>query len=109
MPNKYLLLADLCCIVLSFFITTWIRYGGITGDWAKYVYGTAFIFILLLYIAIYYAYDSYGGIFKRGFLEEFITVIKINSLLGAALSFLMFAFQEGETYSRIFFFNFLYA
>ncbi|MBU5333633.1 sugar transferase [Anaerocolumna aminovalerica] len=106
MPNKYLLLADLCCIVLSFFITTWIRYGGITGDWAKYVYGTAFIFILLLYIAIYYAYDTYGGIFKRGFLEEFITVIKINSLLGAALSFLMFAFQEGETYSRIFFLTF---
>ena len=102
-PNKFLLFVDLCSILLSFLLTTWIRYGGITGAWIKNVYGTAFIIILLLYIAVYYAYDTYSKLFKRGFLEEFITVVKINFFMAAILSFIMFAFQEGATYSRLFF------
>ncbi len=105
-PNKYLLAVDLCCILLSFFVTTWILYGGITEYWVRNMYGFAFIFILLLYIAIYYAYDTYSRIFKRGFLEELISVIKINCLLAAILTFIMFVFQEGATYSRLFFLTF---
>lgn len=105
-PNKYLLIVDLCCILLSFFITTWIRYGGITENWVKNMYGIAFIIILLLYIAIYYAYDTYSRIFKRGFLGELISVIKINCLLAAILTFIMFVFQEGAIYSRLFFLTF---
>jgi len=105
-PNKYLLVLDLGCILLSFFITTWIRYGGITRYWGRIMYGIAFIFILLLYIAIYYAYDTYSRIFKRGFLEELTSIIKINCLLAVTLTFIMFVFQEGTTYSRYFFFNF---
>lgn len=106
LPNKHLLLVDLCSIVLSFLLATWIRYGGITSDWVKSVYGVAFLLIILLYIVIYNLYDTYSLLFKRGFLVEMITVTKINCILAATVSFMMFVLQEGATYSRIFFISF---
>ena len=104
LPNKYLLLIDLCSIVLSFLLATWIRYGGITKDWFNInIYGGAFAIVLLLYIVIYYLYDTYSKLFKRGYLEEIIVVIKINSGLAVTLTAVMFIFQEGIYYSRLFF------
>ena len=104
LPNKYLLLVDLCSIVLSFLLATWIRYGGITKDWFNInIYGGAFAIVLLLYIVIYCLYDTYSKLFKRGFLEEIIVVIKINSGLAVTLTAGMFIFQEGTYYSRLFF------
>ena len=104
LPNKYLLLVDLCSIVLSFLLATWIRYGGITKDWFNInIYGGASAIVLLLYIVIYYLYDTYSKLFKRGFLEEMIVVIKINSGLAVTLTAVMFIFQEGTYYSRLFF------
>ncbi|MDF2951680.1 MAG: exopolysaccharide biosynthesis polyprenyl glycosylphosphotransferase [Anaerocolumna sp.] len=106
LPNKYLLIVDLCSILLSFLLATWIRYGGITREWIRNMYGVAFLIILLLYIAIFYLYDSYSRLFKRGFFEELIAVAKINMWLAAVLAVIMFVFQEGATYSRLFFISF---
>ncbi|MDF2537579.1 MAG: exopolysaccharide biosynthesis polyprenyl glycosylphosphotransferase [Herbinix sp.] len=104
LPNQYLLLVDLISILISFFITTWIRYGGITKDWLNLsIYGGAFILVTLLYIVIYYLYDTYSRLFKRGFLDEIITVFKINIILAATLTGVMYFFQGGTYYSRIFF------
>lgn len=107
MPNKYLLLTDLCCITLSFVLSVWIRYGRVTRDWFPInMYGGAFIIVLLLYIVIYCLYDTYSKVFKRGFLEEFIIVVKIHGLFAVTLTAVMFIFQEGAHYSRLFFFYF---
>jgi exopolysaccharide biosynthesis polyprenyl glycosylphosphotransferase len=106
LPNKYLLLVDLCSILLSFLLATWIRYGGITREWIENMYGVAFAIILLVYIAVYYLYDTYSRLFKRGFIEELITVTKINCWQAATLSMFMFILQEGATYSRLFFVSF---
>lgn len=104
LPNKYLLLTDLFSIVVAFLLAVWIRYGEITRDWFHLnIYGGAFIIVGLLYIVIYYLYDTYSSIFKRGFLEEIIIVIKINSLFAVILTAVMFVFQEGARYSRLFF------
>ena len=104
LPNKYLLLVDLCSIILSFLLATWIRYGGITKRWVNInIYGGAFAIVLLLYIVIYYLYDTYSKLFKRGFLDEMLVVIKINTGLAVTLTAVMFIFQEGAYYSRLFF------
>lgn len=103
LPNKYLLLVDLCCIIISYLLSAWIRFGDITKEWINNVYGVAFVIVILLYIAIYYLYDTYCRLFERGFIEEFITVVKINVLLATTLTAIVFVFQEGATYSRLFF------
>lgn len=48
-------------------------------------------------------YDTYSKAFKRGLFEEVIVVIKINSLLAVSLTVAMYIFQEGASYSRLFF------
>ncbi len=104
LPNKYLLLVDVCCIILSFILTTWIRYGEITMNLFRTdVYGIAFAIIQSLYVAIYYLYNTYSRFFKRGFLEEMVAVVKINLLLAVTITAVMFIFQEGASYSRLFF------
>jgi FlaA1/EpsC-like NDP-sugar epimerase len=106
-PNKYLLLVDVFSLILSFILTAWVRYGNITKDWYNInIYGGAFIIVLLLYIVLYYLYDTYSKLFKRGFIEEIIVVTKLNGILAFTLTAIMFVFQGGTYYSRLFFFCF---
>lgn len=103
-PNKNLLLIDLCGIIISFLLSAWIRYGNITTYWFKVsIYGVAIVIVLLLYIAIYYLIDTYSRLFKRGFLEEMTVVVKINCALAVTLTAVIFLFQRGIYYSRLFF------
>jgi exopolysaccharide biosynthesis polyprenyl glycosylphosphotransferase len=109
LPKKYLLMVDLCCIIISFLLSAWIRYGSITNKWLNSNgYGVAFALIILLYIVIYYLYDNYSKLFKRGFLEEMVAVVKINCLLAVILTTVMFVLQEGASYSRLFFLCFFF-
>ncbi len=109
LPNKYLLLVDLCCIVISFLLSAWIRYGGLTNQWLNVnVYGVAFAIVLLLYIVIYYFCDTYSKLFKRGYIEEMAAVLKINCWLAVSLTLIMYLFQEGSVYSRLFFLCFFW-
>lgn len=109
MLNKYLLTVDIVCITLSFLLSAWIRFGYITTKWINYNgYGIAFVLIILLYIVIYYLYDNYSKMLKRGFLEEMIAVIKINGLSAVTLTMVMYISQEGATYSRMFFLCFFF-
>lgn len=102
MPNRYLLLIDICSIIISFLFALWIRYGKIIFS------GAAFTIIILLYIAIYYIYDTYSRLLKRGLLEEFIIVVKIDLLLASTLTAVLYVFQEGSSFSRLFFACFLF-
>lgn len=106
LPKKYLLLVDFICITITFPLATWLCYGEITAMWFHNIYGAAFVIAALLYIAIYFLYDTYTGIFKRGFLEEFLAVLKINGCLAAVLTAVMYMYQKGSAYSRLFFISF---
>ncbi len=102
--NKYLLIVDICSLILSFLAAAWIRYGSITDQWYHIrIYGAAIVIVILLYIVIYYLYDTYKNLFKRGFLEEMFVVIKINSLLAVTLTAILYIFQRGAYFSRLFF------
>jgi len=57
-------------------------------------------------VIIYYRYDTYSRLFKRGYIEEFITVVKINSILAVLLTTILFLLQQGTTYSRLFYLYF---
>ncbi len=108
MPNRYLLLVDLFSIIISFLLTAWIRYGEFSGRlFLNNVYGVAFTIILAVYVIVYYLYNTYSRLFKRGFYEELVVVVKLNLFMAALLTAVMFLFQEGATYSRAFFLCFI--
>ena len=108
MPKKYLLFIDLCCIFISLLITSWLRYGDIVHSlFYSDIYRMAILFIMSVYITLYFLFNSYRGFFKRGFLEEMIIVIKMNLILAATITVVLFLFQRGTAYSRIFFLCFV--
>lgn len=104
MPNRNLLIVDFCCIIISFLLSIWIRFGVFINHFYNIrIYGIALVIILSLYIAIYYLTNSCQRFFKRGFLEEFITVVKQNMILALTITAVLYFFQEGTSYSRLFF------
>jgi exopolysaccharide biosynthesis polyprenyl glycosylphosphotransferase len=108
LPNKYLLLLDLCSIILAYLLTSWLRYGDILYVLVRSEnYRASMIFILSIYIVVYYLYSTYRGFFKRGFLEEMIIVAKLNIILAATITLLLFLLEIGGSYSRLFFICFI--
>ena len=107
LTNRYLLVLDLCCILISFLSTTWIQFGGITSKWRLNIYGLSCVIVLILYMMVYYIYDSYSRLFTRGMIEEFIVVFKINNILAVTLTSIMFLLRAGNTFSRMFFICFI--
>lgn len=103
LPNKILLVADELCLVISFVLAAWIRFGRVTALWYSNLYSLASVIIILLYVVIYYRYDTYSKLFKRGYIEEFLMVIKINSILAVLLTTILFLLQQGTAYSRLFY------
>lgn len=99
----YLLILDIGCMVLSFFLATWIRYGFQIESWFWEVYGFAFVFVIVSYICIYFLFDSCDGIFKRGFFDEFVNVFQSNIILALFITGILFLYQKGAIYSRAFF------
>lgn len=102
----YLELLDTFCIIISFFIAIWIRYGISFDGLYKLVYGIILLVLILSYIGIFNIFDSYSEFFKKGFFAEFISVVQLNLILALFISALLFYFKMGAMYSRIFFASF---
>ncbi len=104
----HLQLLDSLSVIVSFFIAIWIRYGisfhGVYGI----IYGIIFILLLLSNLCILNLFDSYRGFFRRGFFEEFISVVQTNLLVMLFLSVVLFYFKIGASYSRVFFMSFFF-
>lgn len=105
-PNNILLIVDEICLVISFVLAAFIRFGRVTVTWYSTIYSLSSLVIFLLYIVIFYRYDTYSKLFKRGFIEEFLTVVKMNAILAVLLTTILFLLQQGTNYSRLFYLYF---
>lgn len=103
LPNKLLLITDELCLIISFLLAAWIRFGEVTISWYSNFYSMPSILIFLLYVVIYYRYDTYSKLFKRGYFEELVTVCKINAILAVIITSILFLLQNQPFYSRIFY------
>jgi FlaA1/EpsC-like NDP-sugar epimerase len=90
-------------------LAAWIRYGSIMSNWfSMNMYGIAVVIVLLLYMVIYYLFDTYSRLSKRGFLEEMLVIVKINCILAVTIMAVLYLFQEGTYFSRLFFLCFFF-
>jgi len=104
LPKNYLLLIDVSCIIISYILATWIRFGNIKANLLDTdIYRWGLFIVIALYITVFYIYDTFTNFFKRGFLEEILIVVKKNALLAITLTVVMFLFQQGDIFSRMFF------
>ncbi len=104
MHKHYILFLDLFAIVLSFMLSTWIRFGNLDHYlMINGIYMWALVLVITLYTMLFFLYDYHIKFFQRGFVDEALMVLKSNLLLAILLIVIMFIFQQGDIYSRIFF------
>lgn len=104
--NLLTMLIDLICGVVAFTVAALVRGGIISQGYMSVEYINILIFMILSILII----DSMSHnkkIFKRGYLEELISIIKDQGKLVLIILGYMFIIKQGSIYSRIFVIVFL--
>ena len=76
-----ILLLDLICILISYFIACFIRFGSVRDAGTEDEMQLSLVLILLIYIGMNLVTDMYHHFFQRGILEEFREVIKTEVVM----------------------------
>ena len=100
LTSRLTLLLDLVCMFTAYCLAAYIR-RILRTDFLSGIYGNALILLLLSYILL--NVDSNKDVFKRGYFEELLCIIKEQSKLWLIMLSYMFAMKQGSEYSRIFF------
>lgn len=105
--NILILGLDVISIAVSLAIAFCIRYGMIFGRAQEGDQGWLFLFMLVLYAAINIFVDFNDKFFRRGFLEEFESVVKAELILGLSMISILFLLHRSADLSRLVFSYFI--
>jgi len=93
-----LALIDIICVLVSYSISFYIRYRGSEKmDQTDFSMCMVLVVLSMVFSLIL---DWNHFIFKRGYFDEFLAVLKYIFILTILLGFTVFAFRLGETFSR---------
>lgn len=95
---------DLISMAIAFLLAACLRQGILSRtNFFTQLYGSSMFILVLTYLVIYETSDSRINIFKRGFFDEFMGVLKDQFKLSLILVLYLFITQQGGSYSRFFF------
>lgn len=100
--SRLILCVDLLSLLLSYFLAMIIRHGFDLSYLLSQIYGNTLFVLVLSYIVIYETSGCYINIFKRGFFEELVGIVKEQTKLYLILMLYLFLTQGGVAHSRIF-------
>lgn len=96
-----LILLDLACVTCSYFIALLLRFGNVRQMMKVEVHYTVWVY-LMLFCVLYGVFLEWNrGFFTRGYMVEFIAIVKYNGITAAAISILMFFTKIAEDFSRL--------
>lgn len=93
------MLGDLACLILSLVVCYGLR-NGFSFTFNQELYVNTAIMMVLIDIVVAFFNESYKGIMRRGYWEEYKAVIKHTSLVMVFIIFYLFIIQRGQVYSR---------
>lgn len=100
--QKYsLLVIDVVVAVVSFVISYLLRYGSFHKF--RIAGGVAFVSLIVFCVIFELLLDWNHYIFKRGFFDELMAVLKYDILMLISVGFSIFALKQGHVFSRILF------
>ncbi len=95
-------LIDFISMHVAFSLSGYIRGGIIRPGLSNTIYGNLLIVLSLSVVIVGYMGEHNKNIFKRGFFEELISILKDQGTLALIVFVYMFAVQQSSQYSRIF-------
>ncbi|MGM9912549.1 sugar transferase [Floccifex sp.] len=103
-PNGWLkhwdfMLLDLICLQLAFVVSYMLRHG-FANPYANPLYLNMALFLILADIIVFFFYETFHEVLKRGYYKEFAVTVKHSILVVLLAVLYLFTMQEGEPYSR---------
>lgn len=95
-------IVDTLCVIVSFFLSAYIRRGILNYGLIHGIYGNLLTLMIFAVLFINYIGNNNRNIFKRGYYQEFVSVMKEQGKLALVVFIYMFAVHETSSYSRIF-------
>jgi exopolysaccharide biosynthesis polyprenyl glycosylphosphotransferase len=93
-------------MIAAFYLAAYVRSGIIQSGYFNEMYRNALMVLFFAIIIINNFEHEKKNIFKRGYLEELVHIIKNQGKIGLILLAYMFLVQQGSNFSRIFIFLF---
>ncbi|MCI5849886.1 MAG: sugar transferase [Lachnoclostridium sp.] len=100
------ILLDLICLQVAFVLAYLVSGYGF-NPYANMLYRNKAIFFELADLLVIFFMGPMKDVLKRGHYREFVVTIRHGLIVGALAMLYMFAFQEGQYYSRLAFFLFI--
>ena len=100
------ILLDLICLQVAFVLAYLVSGYGF-NPYASMLYRNKAIFFELANLLVIFFMGSMKDVLKRGHYREFVVTLRHGLIVGALVMLYMFAFQEGQYYSRLAFFLFI--
>ncbi|MDY2599304.1 MAG: sugar transferase [Lachnospiraceae bacterium] len=100
------ILLDLICLQVAFVLAYLVSGYGF-NPYANMLYRNKAIFFELTDLLVIFFMGPMKDVLKRGHYREFVVTIRHGLIVGALAMLYMFAFQEGQYYSRLAFFLFI--
>ena len=94
-------LADLLCIIFSYMIANYIRYGNFSDMADRSVHIMVCVCFLLFFTVYTFFIDNSRNFLTRGYLAEAVEVIKYNAAMVLVVGFFLFMIKKSDLFSRL--------
>lgn len=101
LQNFFIFIMDCLCIVLSYIMASYLRFGNLWGGYTKIIVFVRMGILLLAVTLIYFGFNPNRDFFQRKEKQEFKIILENNIILGAVITFAAFLMQDAQYYSRL--------
>ena len=99
--HKDFIFIDLLCLFLSLILAYLIRNGSVANLCTLEIYRNVMIFVILADLFLIVLFESYKGVLRRGYYQEFCSVIRQTILIELASGLYLFTVSDGRNFSRV--------
>ena len=96
-----LILIDLIAVAIAYMLALFIRFGNIVEALRVEVHFTVWGYLMLFCVLYGVMTDWNRGFFTRGYMVEFIAILKYNIVMGAGVGCLLFLVKIADDFSRL--------
>ena len=101
LQNFFIYILDCICIVISYILASYIRFGNLWGGYTKGIVLIRLGILLMAITLIYFVFNPNRKFFFFNKKQEMISAIRNVLLMGAAVTMAAFLMQDAQDYSRL--------
>ena len=98
LQNFFIFLMDCICIVLSYILASYLRFGNLWGGYTKGIVLLRMGILLMSITLVYFIFNPNRNFFSRTKKQELIAVFRNILIMGATISMAAFLMQDAQKF-----------